>query len=139
MLMFAVSVTDWPALEGFLFDAIVIAGVAVAALTLCNEDPVPGSNEASPSYRASIVWTPSVRPAVVSEALPNDSTLLPTSVAPSKNRTIPPGAPAAGAAAATFAVKVMVWSRPDGAGLDATDMMTPPRATVSVPFTYVTA
>src|SRR5918994_648954 len=95
----AVSTTDWPTDEGLRLDTMVTAGVAAASLTVCGDEPAPAANDASPSYRASIVWTPAVRPAVVSEAVAADSVLLPTSVAPSKKRTVPPGAPAAGAAA----------------------------------------
>src|SRR5687767_15003111 len=107
MLIFAVSVTDCPTLDGLRLDAIVMTGVAAAALTVWGDEPVPGSNEASPSNRASMVCAPAASPAVVSDALPDDSARLPRSVAPSKNCTVPAGEPAAGAAAATVAVNVM--------------------------------
>src|SRR5687767_3793758 len=103
----AVSVTDCPADDGLRFDAMVMDGVAAASLTVCDAEPEPVSNDASPSYRASIAWTPAVRPAVVNDALPPDSVPLPSSVAPSKKRTVPPGVPAAGAAALALAVNVI--------------------------------
>ena len=86
---------------------MVMDGVAAALLTVCDDEPVPVANDASPSYRASIVWTPATRPAVVNDALPPDSVLVPSSVGPSKNRTVPPGVPAAGAAALALAVNVI--------------------------------
>src|SRR5687767_10993283 len=103
----AVRVTDCPADDGFRLDAMVMEGVEAALLTVCDAEPEPVSNEASPSYTPTIVWLPAVRPAVVSDALPLDSVLLPSSVAPSKKRTVPSGAPAAGAAAPTWAVNVI--------------------------------
>jgi hypothetical protein len=49
MLMLAVSVTDCPVVAGFLFEVIVIAGVELDELTVCDVDPVPDSKESSPS------------------------------------------------------------------------------------------
>src|SRR6185436_14164131 len=103
----AVSVTDCPTDDGLWFDAMVMVGVAAALLTVCEAVFAPALNELSPPYRASIECTPALRPAVVNDAVPADSVLLPSSVAPSKNCTVPPGPPAAGAAATTLAVKVI--------------------------------
>src|SRR5262245_4165771 len=107
MLTFAVNVTDCPTDAGLRLDAIMTDGVEAALLTVCGLEPDPVSNDPSLSYRASIVWTPAARPAVVSDALPPDSVALPSSVAPSKRRTVPPGAPTAGAAAPTLAVNLI--------------------------------
>src|SRR5262245_17952110 len=107
MLRFAVSVTDCPTDEGLRFEAIAMVGVDAAVLTVWDAEPTPASNDASPSYRASIVCAPAVRPAVASDAVPDASVLLPSSLEPSKKRTVPAGAPAAGAAAATLAVNVI--------------------------------
>jgi hypothetical protein len=49
MLRFAVSVTDCPTDDGLRFDAIAIDGVAAVLLTVCDADPEPDTNEASPS------------------------------------------------------------------------------------------
>ena len=48
-LSVAVSVTDCPTDDGLRFDAIVMDGVAAAVLTVCDAEPVPATNDASPS------------------------------------------------------------------------------------------
>ena len=81
-----------------------------------------------------MLWTPGSRPAVVSTAVPSAVGTAASSVSPSKNRIVPEGEPAAGAAAATVAVKRTGISNPVGDGFDDSATATDPLTIVSAPF-----
>src|SRR5688500_5064430 len=139
MAMFAVSVTLCPTVDGLRDDESDSTGVDAAELTVCDDEAVPVANAASPSYRASIARPPALSPAVGSVAAPPEIAALPSSVVPSKKRTVPDGEPTAGAAAATVAANVIGIWKPDGSGDVLTDIATEPLAIVSAPLTKAIA
>src|SRR5437867_2951274 len=61
-----------------------------------------------------IEWLPTVRAVVANVAVPLVSVAVPSVLLPSRKVRVPVGVPAPGATAATVAVKVTDWPRPDG-------------------------
>ena len=79
------------------------------------------------------MWLPAASPPVTSVAVLPTRVAVPTSVGPSKKRTVPAGAVGAACAATTVAVKLMGMSIPEGPGEAVSDTATGARPIVSVP------
>jgi hypothetical protein len=120
----AVNVTDWPNVDGFGALASAVLELAGFTVWLCAGDVLP-VKLASPEYTAVSEWTPAFRLLVLSTALPDETGLVPSDVAPSKNSTEPPGPPAPGETTETVAVSAMLAPNVDGFGalLSAVDVL----------------
>jgi hypothetical protein len=84
----AVKVTDWPATDGFRDVAITADEAAFATLTVVAADELPALL-VSPLYSAVIECVPAVRFVAVTEAEPPVRVTVASTVAPSRNCTVP--------------------------------------------------
>jgi len=101
----AVNVTDVPAGAGFSeLVTVVVDDDATAVIVSVSTDEVEVANVASPEYVAVILCGPVLNDDVVYVATNPVIGWLPSSVAPSKNETVPVGVPVA--VVATVAVNV---------------------------------
>src|SRR6185436_15181782 len=82
---------------------------------------------------------PTDSPLVVSVATPALSVTVPNGELPSLNVIVPLGVPAPGAVAVTVAVKVTVWPKTDGFGVEASVVAVLALFTVCVPLADVLA
>ena len=102
----AVKLTDWPKLDGFSDEMMVV--LLLALLTVCvGNEPVLPVKFVSPLYTAVMLCVPTLNDEVVNVAEPLlSATGDPRLPAPSLNCTVPVGVPEPGASADTVAVKV---------------------------------
>src|SRR3989441_2175860 len=113
----ALRVTACPVVEGFGVEVrvVVVAAAAGAFTTWVTTAEVLAANVALPPYAAVSGWLPAASVEVESDALPLTSGAVPSTVAPSRNVTVPVGTPAA---EVTVAFRVTACPVVEGFGVE---------------------
>src|SRR5881397_1007664 len=113
----ALSVTACPVVDGFGVEVrvVVVAAAAGAFTTWFTVAEVLAANVALPPYAAVSGCVPTASVEMESEALPLTSVAVPSTVAPSRNVTVPVGTPAA---EVTVALSVTACPVVEGFGVE---------------------
>src|SRR5438552_16000124 len=113
----ALRVTACPVVEGFGVEVrvVVVAAAAGAFTTWVTTAEVLAANVALPPYAAVSGWLPAASVEMEIEALPLTSVAVPSTVAPSRNVTVPVGTPVA---EVTVALRVTACPVVEGFGVE---------------------